>query len=189
MPRLLPVDPKSATGRTKELLEGVQKMLGVTPNIVRTMANAPAVLEAYLSQGEALSRGSFDARSREAIALTVAGANGCEYCASAHAAISKSLKVDDQEIVSHLGGHASDPKLAAALVFARAVVTKRGFVSDEDVAAMRAAGHDDGAIAEVVANVAANIFTNYFNHVAQAEVDFPVVDASEHRATIPTPSV
>ena len=176
MPRLTPVDPKSATGKAKELLDGVQKKLGVTPNLMRTMANAPAALQAYLGLGEALSRGSFDAKSREAIALTVAGANGCEYCASAHAAISKGLKVDDLEIDRRLNGRASDPKLDAALVFASKIVAKRGFVSDDELAAVRAAGHDDGAIAEIVANVAANLLTNYFNHVAQTEVDFPKVD-------------
>ena len=82
-----------------------------------------------------------------------------------------------------LGGRSQDPKLDAALVFARKVVEKRGLVSDEDIAAVRGAGHDDGAIAEIVANVAANLFSNYFNHVAQTEVDFPKVDlATEHAA-------
>jgi hypothetical protein len=50
------------------------------------------------------------------------------------------------------------------------------------MAAVRAAGHDDGAIAEIVANVVANIFTNYVNHVAQTEIDFPKVDLATARA-------
>ena len=66
-------------------------------------------------------------------ALTVAGANTCEYCASAHTAFSKSLKVDDAEIGLRLGGRSGDPKLDAALVFARRIVETRGFVSDDDV--------------------------------------------------------
>lgn len=182
MPRLPAIDPVTATGEAKVLLDGVQKKLGVTPNILRTMANAPAVLKAYLELGEALSGGSFDAKSREAFALAVAGANACDYCASAHTAISKSLKVDDSEIDLRLRGHASDPKLDAALVFARKIVEKRGFVSDDDIAAVRGAGHNDGTIAEIVANVAANILTNYFNHVAQTEVGFPKVDLATARA-------
>jgi alkylhydroperoxidase family enzyme len=50
-------------------------------------------------------------------------------------------------------------------------------VTDRDLAAVRAAGFDDGAIAEVVAQVALNIFTNYFNHVAGTDIDFPRVPA------------
>ena len=182
MPRLTAIDPANATGEAKELLGGVQKKLGMMPNLFRTMANEPAVLKAFLGFGEALSGGRFDAKSREAIALAVAGANLCEYCISAHTAISKSLKVDDLEIKRRLDGHSSDPKLDAALVFARKIVERRGLVGDEDVAAVRAAGHDDGAIAEIVANVAANLFSNYFNHVAQTEVDFPKVDLARARA-------
>lgn len=182
MPRLTAIDPANATGEAKELLGGVQKKLGMTPNLFRTMANEPAVLKAFLGFGEALSGGRFDAKSREAIALAVAGANLCEYCISAHTAISKSLKVDDLEIERRLDGHSSDPKLDAALVFARKIVERRGLVGDEDVAAVRAAGHDDGAVAEIVANVAANLFSNYFNHVAQTEVDFPKVDLVRARA-------
>lgn len=182
MPRLTAIDPATATGEAKELLDGVRKKLGVTPNLIRTLANAPAALKAYLATSETLAGGRFDARSREAIALTVAGANGCEYCASAHTAISKSLKVDPAEIARRLDGHAGDPKLDAALVFARKVVEKRGFVSDDDLAAVRAAGHDDSAIAEIVANVAANILTNYVNHVAETEVDFPRVDLTKAKA-------
>jgi len=57
------------------------------------------------------------------------------------------------------------------------VVTERGWVSDEDLAAVRAAGTSDAEIAEVVAHVAVNTFSNYFNHVAETDVDFPKVAA------------
>lgn len=182
MPRIQPVDPAEATGRARDLLGAVKAKLGLTPNIVRTMAAQPAVLDAYLKTSEALGQGGFDARAREAIALAVAGANDCGYCASAHTAISRGLKVEDAEIQARLAGHSGDPKLDAALTFARAVVAKRGEVSDSDIAAVRLAGHDDAAIVEIVGNVALNILTNYLNHVARTEIDFPVVDASAHRA-------
>lgn len=163
MPRLTPVDPATATGEAKLLLDGVQKKLGMTPNLLRTLANAPSALKAYLGFGEALTGGHFEAKAREAFSLAVAGANTCEYCASAHVAVSKSLKVDDVEIDRRLGGRSADPELDAALAFAVKIVDKRGLVSDDDVAAVRAAGHDDGAVAEIVANVVVNIFTNYIN--------------------------
>ena len=182
MPRIPAVDPATASGETKVLLDGVQKKLGMTPNVIRTIANAPAALQAYIGINEALAGGRFDARTREAFALAVAGANACEYCASAHTALSKNLKVDDAEIDRRLGGRSSDPKLDAALVFARTVVETRGFVSNDDIAAVRAAGHDDGAIAEIVANVVANIFTNYINHVAETEIDFPKVELASTKA-------
>jgi uncharacterized peroxidase-related enzyme len=175
MQRLPAIDAAHATGDAKQLLDGVQQKLGMTPNIIRSMANSPAAVKAYLGFGDALSTGRLDAKSREAIALTVAAANSCEYCASAHAAISKSLKVDEAEIERRLHAQSADPALQAVLVFAKRIVDTRGWVSDDDVAAVRAAGHDDEIITEIVANVTANLFTNYFNHIAQTEIDFPKV--------------
>ncbi len=164
MPRLNPIDPAHAEGKAKQLLEGVHKALGMTPNLMRTMANSPAVLDAYLNFLKALS---------------VAGANGCDYCASAHTAAGRGLGVEDSELALNLQGQSSDPKFAAALAFAHAILAREGWVSDEDIALVRAAGYDDGVIAEIVANVAANIFSNYFDHVAETEIDFPLVKADE----------
>lgn len=175
MSRLNLIHPETATGRAAELLDTVQKNMGAVPNLTKVMANQPAVLEAFLGLGDALSKGSFDAKTREALALTIAGANTCDYCASAHSAISKSLKVDQSEIDLRLKGQSADPKLSALLNFATTIVKKQGLVSNDDISAIRAAGYDDGAIAEVTANVAANILTNYINHIAQTEIDFPVV--------------
>ena len=178
MSRLNSVNPETAEGRAAELLETVKANMGGIPNLTKVMANQPAVLDAFLGLGSALSKGNFDPKTREAIALTVAGKNTCDYCASAHSAISKSLKIDQSEIDLRLQGQSSDPKLTALLSFANAVVEKKGLVSDQDLEDVRAAGYDDGDIAEITANVVANIFTNYINHVAQTEIDFPLVKTS-----------
>ena len=63
MPRLKAIETPEAEPKTKALLEGVQKKLGMTPNLMRTMANSPAVLEAYLGLGNALGKGTFQPRS------------------------------------------------------------------------------------------------------------------------------
>ena len=59
MQRLNSIDPATATGEAKELLDGVQKKLGATPNVIRTLANSPAALKAYLGTSEALSNRAF----------------------------------------------------------------------------------------------------------------------------------
>lgn len=181
MSRIEAVNPATATGRAKELLDGVQKSFGMTPNLMRVMAQEPAVLDTYLQIGGALGKGSFSASTREAIALATAGANACGYCASEHVAISKGMKMAQDDIIAHLGGRATDPKLGALLAFARNVVATRGEVSDMSLATVRAAGATEGEIVETVANVAANILTNYINHVARTPIDFPEIDPSAHR--------
>ena len=182
MMRIAPLDPARTQGKTKALLGGIQKSLGMTPNLMRTLAHSPAALQAYLDAGKALSSASLDAKSREAIALAVAGENGCDYCASAHSAAGARLGVDAGELARNLEGRSAEPRLAAVLKFARAVVAKRGWVSDADLQEARAAGLGDPEIAEIVAIVAANIFSNCFNHVAGTEVDFPLARSGRQAA-------
>jgi uncharacterized peroxidase-related enzyme len=161
MPRLTPIDPAHAEGKTKVLLDGIHKRFGMVPNLLATLANAPAALEAYLSLGQALGRSSLDAKTREAIALTVAGENGCDYCASAHTAAGAGLGVAAEELAANLEGRSAVPRVAAVLRFARAVVVERGWIGDAELAEARAAGLGNREITEIVAAVAASIFTNF----------------------------
>jgi len=177
MSRLVQITDNDASPKAAELLSAIKSKIGMVPNLYRVLASQPAALEATLQFGETLSKGSFDPQTRDAIALSVAGANDCDYCASAHSAISKGLKVDNVEIANRLRGKSTDPKINAILTFANAVVEKRGFADDSDLKAARDAGLDDGEIVETIANVVANILTNYINHVAQTDIDFPAVSA------------
>lgn len=177
MSRIQTVNPAQATGQAKELLDGVKSKLGMTPNMMRAMANSPAVLDAYLKFSGILGSGSLPAKTREQIALVVGQTNACNYCLSAHSAIGKMVGLTAAQILESRRGASAEPATDAVLRFARQIVDKRGLVSDADLAAVRNAGWDDRAIAEIVANVALNIFTNYFNHVAETEIDFPRAEA------------
>jgi uncharacterized peroxidase-related enzyme len=182
MSRIPPVDPTITAGKVRELLAGVQKSLGATPNLYRVVAQSPAALEGVLGLTGALARGRLGARLREQIALAVAEANGCDYCLSAHTALGKGLKLSDAELTLARQGRASDPRDEAALRFAERVVERRGRVGDADLAELRGAGFDDGRVVEIVANVVVNVFTNYLNQVAGTEIDFPAVRAGESKA-------
>ena len=173
MTRIQAVELASATGKAKELLDAVHTKMGMVPNMTRVMANAPAVLEAYLGFSGALSKGTLSAKLREQIALTVSQRNDCHYCLSAHSTIGKMVGLSQEQILDSRRGTAIDSKTDAALRFAGQLVDNQGRVSDEDVASLQRAGFDDAAIAEIVAHVALNIFTNYFNNVAEPVIDFP----------------
>jgi uncharacterized peroxidase-related enzyme len=181
MQRIVAIDPAQTTGKAKKLLDGVQAKLGMTPNLMKTLAAAPAALEAYLSFGAALETGHLDARFREQIALAVAQANSCEYCLSAHSAIGKMLGLKPEEITTSREARSQDAKRDAGLKFVQTMVVQRGEVSNQTIAQLKAAGYSDGDIVEIVANVAINIFTNYFNHVAETEIDFPLVTSTSTR--------
>ncbi|MCS7480480.1 carboxymuconolactone decarboxylase family protein [Umezawaea endophytica] len=178
MPRLTVVDPATAEPQARALLGKVERALGVTPNMMKAMASSPAVLDAYLSFSGALSKGRLPAAVQEQIALVTAVANECGYCLAAHTVLGARAGLSEEDLVSGRHARATDPKVEAALRFTLAVISTKGFVSDDDLAAVRAAGYDDGEIGEIVAAVALNTFTNYFNSVGETQLDFPAIDTT-----------
>jgi AhpD family alkylhydroperoxidase len=176
--RIPSVDPASATGTNKKFFDMLQGALGVIPNMTRSMAQSPAVLEGYISLSGALSKGTLGKQLGEELALTLAGTNHCDYCASAHTVLGKFAGLNETQIDAALKGSAEDAKVEAALTFANVVVEKSGRISDGDFKAITAAGFTPGEVGEIVAHVALNVFTNYFNNVAATEIDFPKVSVS-----------
>ena len=172
-----PASIDAAPAAAQPLLEAVNRQIGSVPNLFRVVANSPAALEGYLGLSGALAKGTLPAATRERIALAVAEVNGCRYCLSAHSYLGKNLaKLDDAEILANRRGGSTDPRAAAAVRFAVAVTKARGHVSDDDLRAVKMAGHDDAQVTEIVLHVALNTLTNYINEVAQTVIDFPVAE-------------
>jgi uncharacterized peroxidase-related enzyme len=164
---------------SKPILDAVEKQLGVVPNMFRLIASSPAALQGFASNNGALAK-ALDVKTRERIALAVAQVNGCDYCLSAHSYLGLNLaKITADEIALNRRGHSGDAKADAAVAFAARIVRERGHVTDADIQAVRAAGYGDAEIVEIVAVTAENIFTNILNVVAETDIDFPVVKASE----------
>lgn len=178
MSRIAALDPTTATGEAKTLLDGVKTAFGIVPNLFRVEANAPKLLGSHLTLNGNLSQGRIGGKTGERIALAVAAVNGCEYCDAAHSFIGAKQGLSGEEIALNREGRSTDPKAAAAVRFARAVTLSRGNVSDSDLADVRAAGFDDGEILEIVGHVVLNTLTNYVNNVARTVVDFPKTTAT-----------
>ena len=182
MNRITQLDPASATGKTKQLFDGVQAKLGVVPNLFRVLGNSSAALEGYLNFSGALAGGVLNAKVREQIALAVAEINDCTYCRNAHAYIGGKAGLSEREIADARKVSATDEHTAAILNLARSIVVQRGELSDTEFKAARAAKLTDAEIVETTANVALNLLTNYVNHVAQTVVDFPEVKPGDAAA-------
>lgn len=179
MPRIQPVDVAQPPADAAPLLAGLNEKLGRVPNIYATMAQAPAVLKGVLNASGTLGETSLSGALREQIALAVGGANRCDYCAAAHTAIGKMNGLSDEQTQAALTGSADDAQAQAAITFARAILDREGFVTDEQLAAVKSAGFGDQQVVEIIAVVVFNIFTNYINHIAETEIDFPKVQIPE----------
>jgi uncharacterized peroxidase-related enzyme len=171
-----PASIETSPAASQPLLQAVQAQLGSVPNLFRIVGNSPAALEGYLALSGALAKGRLEPKTRARLALTVAEANGCAYCLSAHSYLGRNLnRLDEAELQANRQARSSDPKAEAALAFAARLVETRGHVAAADVEAVKAAGYDDAAVVEIVLHVALNTLTNYVNSALGTEVDFPLV--------------
>jgi len=167
----------NSPSQSQPLLDAVGAQFGVIPNLFRLVGKSPAALEGLLGLNGALGK-ALDLKTREAIALAVAGVNGCDYCTSAHSYIGANMaKIDEAELALNRLGRSGDAKLDIALAFARKVAKTRGKVPSTDLDAVRAAGFSDAQVIEILCSVALNMLTNIVNNVADTEIDFPVVRA------------
>lgn len=176
MQKITGVTLDNATGAAKGMLEAVNAKFGMVPNTFATMAVSEATLGGFLSLNGALEGGILPFEVRNQIAILISQLNGCSYCLSAFTAIGKGSGASDETVQNCRMAGSSDPKIQAALVFAREIVGKRGTVSDEAQSNIRTAGYSDAEITEIVANVAMITFINYFNLVAGTDIDFPIID-------------
>jgi alkylhydroperoxidase family enzyme len=68
-----------------------------------------------------------------------------------------------------------DAKRDALVDFVRTLAQSSGTVSDEDFAAIKAAGYSDAQLVEISLAFATTVFTNVFNRINDTDIDFPAV--------------
>jgi len=173
MQRIHSVEPHQAPGRTRELLETVEKAFGTVPNVAKVMANSPAVLDSFLALGTAMGGAKIGGKLHHQIKLATSEANTCDYCNSILAHLGKQGGISANEILDGRKSSSSDSRTDAALKFASSVLDTRDKVGDDEVQAVREAGFSDGEIVEIVASVVVGCFTNFLNNVADTTLDIP----------------
>lgn len=184
MSRVQSIHPRSAEESVRKLYDPIRSKLGRVPNMMRVMANSPAVLKGYLGLSDSLSS-TLDAAERELIALAVAGVNGCDYCDAAHSTLARRAGLTPEEIFDARNATGHGARRGALVHLAATIAATRGQIEDFEIEEARDAGLTDADIAEVVANVALNFFTNLINNVAEPEIDFPAPTSPAESMTVP----
>lgn len=162
----------TAPEAARPILEGTRKAFGFVPNLLATMANAPALLEGYIALGRLFDQSSLNATQRQVVLLAVSRENTCEYCVAAHTAIAGMQKVPATVVAAIRDGRdIADPALEALRRFTVTVVRSRGNPTEAEVAAFLAAGHTAQQVLEVVLGVGMKTLSNYTNHIAATPLD------------------
>ncbi len=154
----------------------VQKALannGFLPNLIGVLAHAPAALETYLTVGGINAKASLGLPEREVVQLTAAKVHGCDFCLAGHTAVGSKKAGFSREVALQLqqGLPTGDARLDAVQTFTQAVIATRGAVSDEALAAFKAAGFGDQQALEVVLGVSLATLCNFANNLAKPAIN------------------
>ena len=151
----------SAPEAAKPILEGVNSAFGFVPNLLATMAEAPALLEGYTTLAKIFDKTSLSETERQIILMTNNRLNGCTYCMAAHTTLSQMAKVP-ADVIDALRNNTplADAKLEALRTFAAVINETRGWPSDAQIEAFLAAGYTRQTVLEVILGTSLKVLSN-----------------------------
>ncbi len=174
----------TAPAGSRSLLQAAQSKYGFVPNLLGTMANAPALLDGYMTLAGIFDRTSLTPTERQIVLLAVSFENRCEYCMAAHTAIAGMQKVDPSVVGALRDGTSiDDSRLEALREFAAETARTRGWPSVEVVSRFTDAGYSPAQALEVVLGVGVKTLSNYANHLAGTPLDAAFAGAKWSKPT------
>ncbi len=163
---------ETAPEDSRPLLEGAKSAYGFVPNLLGTMAEAPALLEGYMTLAGIFDKTDLTETERQIILMTNNRLNGCVYCMAAHTTISQMAGVD-AGVIEALRNNTpiADAKLEALRQFAVVINETRGWPSQTAVEDFIAAGYSRQTVLEVILGTSLKVMSNYTNHIAETDID------------------
>lgn len=155
-----------------ELLQAAKAVYGFIPNAVGALAEAPQVLQAYLTLGELAEKSSLGDEERIVLMLVASVENTCTYCVPAVSTFARAGGIDPDLIDSIRDGKPlANARLEALRKFAAKVVSHRGWVSDADIKEFLDSGFTRRQSMEVVLVVLWKSIAMYVNRIANPVLD------------------
>ncbi|WP_293370656.1 carboxymuconolactone decarboxylase family protein [Nevskia sp.] len=163
---------ESAPEASRATLAAVEKAWGFAPNLMRTFANSPAVVQGAWGLLNAFEQSSFSPAERQLVMIAASVENACGYCAAGHSLMGRGAGLSETQVAALRAGEPlNNARLEALRSFTVTVVAKRGYASDEDLQRFLAHGYTPTQVLEVVLGVAAKTLTNYVDHIASVPLD------------------
>jgi len=169
MPHIPPLSNEES-GQARASIEALQTKLGQVPNMYRTFAHSPRVLDAAVSMAQAI-RTDLDAKLRELAYLKVTQITDCHVCWHYHQAAARRVGMTDPQLRDLGSFEDSDvytPLEKDILRFAEQW-TLSGRIADDVMARLKAALSPAHLVLLAATTAQAN-FTTRFNNVFGVEL-------------------
>ena len=162
----------SAPEKSRPALQGLKQKLGMVPNLAATMAESPTLVDGFLGAFGNFHSGTFSRTERQVLLLSNAVANRCEWAVAFHSTMALREGVTSAAVQAIRNGQQPDDnRLAALSGYTRALIERRGHVSDDDLDKMAAAGYSPDQCLEVLAGLAVSIMANYAGNIVHPPLE------------------
>ncbi|MEO9874399.1 MAG: carboxymuconolactone decarboxylase family protein [Anderseniella sp.] len=163
---------ETAPEASRPLLQGARNAYSFVPNLLGTMAEAPSLLEGYMTLAGIFDKTDLSETERQIILMTNNRLNGCVYCMAAHTTISQMAGVN-ADVIEALRTNTpiADAKLEALRQFSVVINETRGWPPKADIEAFTAAGYTQQTVLEVILGTSLKVMSNYTNHIAETDID------------------
>ena len=173
MARIKALQPEETDPGVRELLQEIESAFGRIPNLFKTAAHHPPLLEAnWHKVKRVMMEGELSRKTKEAIALLVSIDNSCSYCIAAHEGALQSIGVSPEEIrriETDLEQAEFTDKERALIRLARETNRRPLEISDAEFDAVRTAGAGDAEIVEALGVM--EVFTAFNKFLDVLQVD------------------
>lgn len=163
MARISRLGRRDVSEAVGEIYDRYVRQRGNVPNMFRTVAHRPEILQTMIAHMEAiLNTGTLPTSLKELVIVRTSQMNNCEYCLASHSLLARKLGYSDAQIAALSNFENSDAFIArekAALRLAERLTRNQGPLDDAELAELKT-HFTEGEIVELMA--ASGLF-NYFN--------------------------
>jgi alkylhydroperoxidase family enzyme len=145
---------ESAPEKSRPTLQTLESRFGFIPNVMATMANSPVLLNGFVGSFGSFHGGSLNECEKQILLLTNAVTIKCPWTVAAHSTFAIEDGVAESEIKAIRDGKLpQDRKYAALSALTKALIEKRGNVTEADIDKFTSAGYSKVQILEVITGV------------------------------------
>ena len=145
---------ESAPEKSRPTLQTLESRFGFIPNVMATMANSPVLLNGFVGSFGSFHGGSLNECEKQILLLTNAVTIKCPWTVAAHSTFAIEDGVAESEIKAIRDGKLpQDRKYAALSALTKALLEKRGNVTEADIEKFTSAGYSKVQILEVITGV------------------------------------
>jgi len=163
MTRISRLGRREVSDAVGEIYDRYVRQRGNVPNMFRTVAHRPEILQTMIAHMEAvLNTGTLPTSLKELVIVRTSQMNNCEYCLASHSLLAKKLGYSEAQIAALPHFDSSDeftPREKSALRLAERLTRNERPLADEELRDLKA-HFTEGEIIELMA--ASGLF-NYFN--------------------------